>query len=681
MKFTCGGVGARLVIVLALACSLLGISGLASAQAPATADRGPEERALVERIAQEDPGAAARFEEATRALDAEDFARADEGFTAILARHPGLAVAMRRSAFAKSAMGQRTDAIALARKALAADPSADSRAGLAIVLLGRSWRGESTQERKEALSLARQATEARPDDAMFWTIRCEAAIALESTTELAQCAASLERVAPRDAGAQVYAALAAANAGEWSKAEEAIERAKALGAPPQATDQLSRIVDDNRGFFDRWGATIGYVLAGWLAAILVLVASGMILSHLTLRRVAQMAGKHQADAGKSLRSLYRVVLFTSSILYYVSLPIVLALVVVAAGGIIYGFFAIGQVPIKLVLIVGAIALVTVWAVLKSVFIRPKDEDPGERLDLDAHPRFRAVLQDVAREVGTRPVDTVYVTPSTDLGVFERGSLGKQLRGTTERCLVLGVGVLDGMGEGAFRAILAHEYGHFASRDTAGGGFALAVRRSLLMTAVGLAQNGAATWYNPAWWFVRGFHAVFLRVSQGASRLQEYLADRMSAMTYGPEAFVDGLTHVIKRSIAWDTHVQASLDEVIQEKRALQNLFTYTPKETSGQDDLERAWTEALERAPSPYDSHPCPRDRFVWVRSFAGIAAAPTPSDALAWDLMDDRAALERFMTDHVRDRIAARHGLVIPRDETPDVDVAAKEEAKAPAS
>jgi len=97
--------------------------------------------------------------------------------------------------------------------------------------------------------------------------------------------------------------------------------------------------------------------------------------------------------------------------------------------------------------------------------------------------------------------------------------------------------------GAFKAVLAHEYGHLSNRDTAGGGFALAVRRSLTTAAVGLAERGVATWYNPAWLFLTGFNRVFLRISQGASRLQETLADRWAASAYGARYFEQGLRHL------------------------------------------------------------------------------------------------------------------------------------------
>lgn len=116
------------------------------------------------------------------------------------------------------------------------------------------------------------------------------------------------------------------------------------------------------------------------------------------------------------------------------------------------------------------------------------------IDLATEPELSRVLNEVATTIGTRAVDKVYLAPNMNPAVFERK------RG--ERCLVVGAGVLHGMPLDAFKAILAHEYGHFSNRDTAGGGFALSVRRSLLGFIVGLAESGQNRVWNPAWWSAR-----------------------------------------------------------------------------------------------------------------------------------------------------------------------------------
>src|SRR6185369_12314593 len=125
-------------------------------------------------------------------------------------------------------------------------------------------------------------------------------------------------------------------------------------------------------------------------------------------------------------------------------------------------------------------------------------------------------------------------------------------------------------------------------------------------AFGLASGGAATWYNPAWLFLNGFNRVFLRISEGASRLQEVLADRWAAFAYGADAFESGLRHVIERSVRFDAHVGATLNEVVKSKAALANLYTYEPAKRVEEKDVAAAVNEALNRKASAYDSHPSP---------------------------------------------------------------------------
>jgi hypothetical protein len=271
-----------------------------------------------------------------------------------------------------------------------------------------------------------------------------------------------------------------------------------------------------------------------------------------------------------------------------------------------------------------------------------------RLDLGEEPKLREMLDGVASRIGTRAVDNVYLTPGTEVAVMERGK---------ERCLILGVAVLDGMLIRPFKAILGHEYGHFTNRDTAGGAYALHVRQSLIATAIGLARGGVATWYNPAWWFVNGFHRVFLRISEGASRLQEVLADRWAVMVYGAQAFEDGLRHVVERGVRFDAHAGATLKEVVDRKLPLTNLYTYTPSTPAK--DLSDAVEEALNRASSAYDSHPAPHERFALIHKLPKPAFLPEPDDdAPAWSLFTDPEKLQHAMTAQVRENVGTNYGV-----------------------
>jgi Zn-dependent protease with chaperone function len=201
---------------------------------------------------------------------------------------------------------------------------------------------------------------------------------------------------------------------------------------------------------------------------------------------------------------------------------------------------------------------------------------------------------------------------------------------------------------AFKAILAHEYGHFSNRDTAGGGFALSVRRSLLTFIVGLAQSGHATPWNPAWWFAIGFYKIFLRVSQGASRLQEILADRRAAEAYGGLAFANGLKHVIACDLRFEDHVNAEIGKALKEKLPLQNLWS---PPLSGTDP--KLLEAALVREPSPYDSHPSPRDRIRWVEKLPAALPSNDDADKDAWSLFHRREHHEREVTLFIYQQLA----------------------------
>src|SRR5262249_9605196 len=154
-----------------------------------------------------------------------------------------------------------------------------------------------------------------------------------------------------------------------------------------------------------------------------------------------------------------------------------------------GFYALGTIPIRAVLLIVIFVSVSIGAMVRGLFSRRADLAPGPELDLVKLPDLRRAVSEVAQRIGTRPADVVYVTPGAQIAVFERGGVVKQLAGRRQRCLILGVATLEGLSIRPFKSILAHEYGHFSNRDTAGGAFALAVRRSVGATAQRLFQSG------------------------------------------------------------------------------------------------------------------------------------------------------------------------------------------------
>jgi Zn-dependent protease with chaperone function len=619
--------------------------------------------------------APAALEDGRRGSEAYVAGRWQEAFDAygrVVAAAPHFDHALRRQCRARLHLEDRSSAVPICRAALAAAATPANHLALAAALSTRSGSSPNIAEKAEAGRLARSALDADRDDVSTAQGACEVALRIQEVDLLETCSSRLLVLDPGTLPTEYFAMFTALVRERFGDARRHLAAARAAGLQPDDAKRLARLIEDREPLSSRWGPVLLWTVGAWVALLGLLLVAGAVLSAVTLRGARRMATDRQRREGPAtavLRWLYAAVLGLTCFVYYLSLPVVALLVAAAGYGAWLGFAAVGRVPVKLVLIVAVTVLVSLWAVLKSLWacvMRRQDADPGLRLGGEGHPRFGAALAQAASRVGTRPVDTVFLTPGTDAAVFERGGLARQLAGRSERCLILGVGLLDGMTQGQLKAVLAHEYGHFVNRDTAGGGLALAVRRSIFEMARSLASGGAAAWYNPAWLFVTNFHRLFLRVSQGASRLQEILADRWAALAYGGGSFAAGLTHVVTRSIRFDQHADATLREVVDGGRALRNLYRYAPAKPVDEQGVSEQVRNAMNAEPSPYDSHPRPADRIAWVGDVPAAYPAAPDEVAPAWELFTDREALEQLLTAEVRASVASRHGVEIPVEESP---------------
>ncbi len=358
---------------------------------------------------------------------------------------------------------------------------------------------------------------------------------------------------PNRADAHFYKGVAAAVANDWVVADDELHRALELGMPREVVESVLADGVSARASTWRYIALAPWAALAWVLGLALLFMIGKALSAATLHSV-QNADPNLAVAPleRVIRRIYRVIVSVAGLYYYISIPFVIAIALAAAAGSVYAVFHLPRIPVKAVLIVVCFAgamLMMIWACLRSLFVRIRDEDPGRALSESDAPGLWALAREVASEVGTRPVDVIYLTPGCDMAVFERGRAVDKARDRAKRSLILGLGVVDGFGLDAFRAVLAHEYGHFLHRDTAGGDVALRVNATMGRFAMSMFQQGNAQWWNVGWQFVRFYHWFYRRITHGASRLQEINADRVAALAYGKRAFEAGLRHVIRRDLA------------------------------------------------------------------------------------------------------------------------------------
>lgn len=590
------------------------------------------------------------FRGARVAYDKGDFATAKQQLLKVVERLPEFDPAWRRLGAIMEIEGDHKKAMEFGAKAVALNRSSANLAALAGI---QAFSKEGHRLPTDQMAALAMLTEARRlpygDDAEILVMSAQLALSLERMEVFRENLAVLEAKYPDEMVTHYFAAIEAATEEHWVKADREIRKAGKLGL---AQEDVDRFLDSGvRSRALMWGGAglFGVIVAAWIGGLVLLSVTGGILSRVTLRHAHRTDTTQHASAMEiRLRSLYRFILNIAGLYYYVSLPIVILMVIAVVAAVILGFLAVGFIPIKITAILVIGALITIGTMCKSLFIKVRDSEPGRVLARHEAEGLWRLTDEVAATLGTRPIDEIRVTVGTDLAVYEKGKWRERVNNKAKRVLILGAAVLNGFKQEDFRCVLAHEYGHFSNRDTAGGDIALRVRNDMVKFYLAMVEAGQATALNLAFHFLRIYHSIFHRISHGATRLQEILADRVAALAYGPAALEGGLRHVIRQSLAFEHHADKEINDAIASYRPIHNLYDVPLLLDQAQ---EKKFAMAINRPTTSEDTHPAPLERFRLV------ANIPVPERAAVegevWDLFNDRDALIKELMDEIEANVA----------------------------
>jgi tetratricopeptide (TPR) repeat protein len=625
---------------------LLTLSLTVTAQTP-TRDIA-KEQAIWEELHIIAPDAVEDFKAGTVAMDSGNDDEAVRRYESVRKQAPNFDHVLRRLGYAYAARGEVDKGLALLETALKTNRSPENLLGLARTLAYPSAKVEgSPQQKTRALALAKEANAMTKtgDDADYIIMVAQLALQLDKVDDFRSATEHLVAHHPELMVTHYFNAILAASDEKWILAEDEIKKAESLGLPHEAVQQFL-----DSGIHTR--ATIWHYLiyalclvALWIVGLALLFLVGKLMSRKTLRSIESADPNTSATSSDiSLRKWYRFLINLAGFYYYISLPVIIFLVLAIAAAITYAFFMAGRIPIKLVAILCIGALVTVYKMIRSLFLKIESEDPGRSLSYEEAPGLWELTRAVAITVGTRAVDEIRITPGTDLAVYEKGTFRERSNDKAKRILIIGGGVLNDFEQTGFRAVLAHEYGHFSHRDTAGGDVAIRVNADIRKFAHAMVLSGQNVWWNVAFHFLRIYHFIFRRISHGATRLQEVLADRVAASMYGPQAFEQGLTHVVRKAVEFRYLATKEINESANAKRALQNLYDLPPSDNP---DLEEEIKKSLERKTSEDDTHPSPTDRFRFTSRITNVGEQPVSGKV--WDLFKDKEALTTEMTKMIQ--------------------------------
>jgi Zn-dependent protease with chaperone function len=392
----------------------------------------------------------------------------------------------------------------------------------------------------------------------------------------------------------------------------------------------------------------GMALAGVILGSLTRGAAALqLLSDEPLQQVVEGGQVERTASEPWLTHLYALGLVCGLVLFYVALPFVVVGLIGVTVGLLGLIVWIGHIPLKLALLIIVVGLGMAWAVIKSMFARMGSGAFGVEKSETECPRLFKALREVARRVDTKPVNTVYLAPGSEIGVHQEGRGPWGIFGTRRRVLTLGLSTLRSLTVRELKSILAHEYAHFSHQDTFYSQFIHRVDLSIHTALGGMAEAGGYLNYvNPFFWFLYLYYRAYSLLSAGFSRSREYLADRMACSLYGSKVFASALKKVYTNGPLFEMTMYDAVIGLLAEGKAMTNMyeaFANFKKEDASAAHRKKIRRELDDERPSLFASHPTYRERLAAVADFPpGQEGSATP----AIQLFEDPAALEQELTD-----------------------------------
>jgi Zn-dependent protease with chaperone function len=299
-------------------------------------------------------------------------------------------------------------------------------------------------------------------------------------------------------------------------------------------------------------------------------------------------------------------------------------------GVMYLFYS-PTIHFGILIGIGVIIFGTLHGILKGLFVRQKRGNAlAKSVKREQEPKLWQISDNVAKKVGTKPVDEIHISPESGIGVHLSGDFFTLIFGRTRRILTVGMPSIASLTIDEMKAILAHECGHFSNKDTSWNSVTFTMAGALENTLESIPKplNYGSTniFYtiiialNPALWIVRAYKFLFLVFTSGFSRMREVLADKTAVEFFGYKNFSSGLRKIARNDYLFANYYVPELIGLLREQdRTFKNIFEFMDDNYKRfNKDLIQEIDESIlkKEKKSIFNSHPPIKQRMVYARNF-----------------------------------------------------------------
>ncbi len=335
----------------------------------------------------------------------------------------------------------------------------------------------------------------------------------------------------------------------------------------------------------------------------------------------------------------------------------------------------GETDLFHILVTGISFLLTVF-LLKSLFTVRKSGNPGGvEVTAEDEPVLFDFLHRLADEIGAPKPHRVFITPEVNAAVFYDLSL-INLIFPSKKNLIIGLGLVNVLNLGELKAVLAHEFGHFAQGAMAVGRWVYVAQQIIAhMVATRDWLDSVVRFISRidiriAWvgwilaliiWSIRSLmdtlFSIVIIAERALSREMEFNADLVAVSVTGSDALVNALHKLQAADEAWQTTLDVASQEAGNGKR-IGDLFdaqreavdtigrvlndeTYgaAPPVQTADASEHRVFSEQLAAPPQMWSTHPPNRDREDNAK---GVYVSADIDERSAWLVFNDAKALRQ---------------------------------------
>lgn len=386
------------------------------------------------------------------------------------------------------------------------------------------------------------------------------------------------------------------------------------------------------------------------------------------------------EVSPAFRKEVKAVMSNLLLFFLVYILLLIFSLILIAACVLVGITIMGALRhfIGIVIGVGLIGLgVMIFIFLIKFLFAVSRRDLSDAIELkeEEQPELFAFIRQLTTDTQTHFPKKIYLTPDVNASVFYNASFLSMFL-PVRKNLQIGLGLVNSLNVGEFKAVMAHEFGHFSQRSMKLGSYVYNVNRVIYNM---LFENNSYGNMLNRWasggdvflvfakitvWIVTGIQEVLSSMYKlvnkryrSLSREMEFHADAVAASVSGSESLVTALRRIEFSAQAYQL-LQSHCEEQAREKKRPDNIYpvhhgimlrmaadTGIPVADGLpviEDDKVTATSSSRIIYRDQWASHPVTEDRVEQLRQWA---VPTTVVPASAWTLFRQTDQLQHTLT------------------------------------